>query len=121
MSASGPAPEAERREIHLDLFAVQFDRLLDCLGRKRQRADLIAVADHDHIAAYRPAEQLRCNPGRVNELTHFVTGRRRNRPLDAFQRQGKICVARKIARHVLKAVHDDLCPRLECTEHLFGG
>ena len=53
----GAAAVAEGGDVHRHRLAVHLDRLLDRLGRQRQGAELIGVAEHEHVGADRIAEQ----------------------------------------------------------------
>ena len=63
--------------VHRDRLAVELDRVLDRLRRERQRAELIGVAEHEHVGADRLAEQRVGESRGVDEMGLLSPPRRR--------------------------------------------
>ena len=72
----------KRGLVHGHGFAVELDRLLDRRGGKRQRAELIGVADQEHVGAERLAEQRGRDPRGVDEMHLVAAGIGQDGPLE---------------------------------------
>ena len=55
--------------------AVQCDRTLDCLGRKRYAPTLISITQHEKVARNRITEEAGGEAGRIQELGVARSGR----------------------------------------------
>jgi len=92
--------------IHGDRFAVECDRLLDRFRRYGERAELVRVAEHEHVGAERLAEQRGGKPGSIDEMAVRRTGERDDRALEPLDRQRKFGIAGEFAGQHFGEVDD---------------
>ncbi len=121
-------PQRERQPVHLDGDAVEFDGLVDRLGRHRQQALLIGVAQHHHVGGDRIPEQAFGRMGEVEE-DGILAQRALQHPVDLAALEIKIPVANEIGDRDQMGV-DDAVGALRLAErngllgdgdHLVGG
>ena len=84
--------------VHRDRLTVEFDRALDGRRRQRNRAELIRVADEEHVGAERLPEQCRRQAGGVDEMGLVAAGIGGDGPLEPLGRQREISVAGELTR-----------------------
>ena len=104
----GATAPMERGLVHVDRLAVELDRPLDGGGRQRDRAELIGIADQEHIGAERLPEQRGREPRGVDEMRLVAAGIGDDGPLQPLGRQREIGIAGEFAGQKLGGVDDHL-------------
>src|ERR1700726_1999939 len=95
---NGTAAPVKSCAVHGDGLAVQLYRAFDGGGRHRNSAELISVANEEHVGADRLAEQRGCQSRGIDEVRVVATRVCDDGALEPLAWQEEVCIAGEFTR-----------------------